>query len=250
MKTILFFLALFLLSCATESADDCKQPLDAQTLNQLSLGWDDVQLHPGDSHQFSLAILSTFAPAQEVPACVTWKVEPEGKGATISSTGLLSIDAKTPPRSRFVVAADIEQGRAQRQIGVIVYTAEDQPLVGFWREKSRTDCDPQMGTVIAQGIQELVFTAKGSFSVTWVPFEVYKDYWGNYTADRSTQKLSLQIENGNYVPKTFRGSGKFKLTDRNTLELSGIYFGARRTSDRDTTAEADSRCRYTFSRIH
>ena len=250
MKTILLFLTLLPVSCATASADDCKQPLDAQTLNQLSLGWDDVELHPGDSHQFSLAILSTFAPAQEVPGCATWKVQPDGKGATISSSGLLSIDPKTPPRSRFVVTADIEQGRAQRRVGVFVYTAEDQPLVGFWREKSRTDCGPQRGTVIAQGIQELVFNARGSFSVTWVPFEVYKDYWGNYTADSSTRKLSLQIERGNYVPKNFRGAGKFKLADKNTLELTGIYFGAKQTSDHGTTAKADPSCRYTFSRLH
>src|SRR5215469_2753479 len=127
MRTTLFFLTLLLVSCARVSAGDCKQPLDEQKLNQLSLGWDDLQIHPGETHQFFLMIPSTFAPAEQVAACATWKVEPEGKGASISSAGLLTIDAQTPPRSRFVVTADIEQGRAQRQIGVLVYTDEDQP---------------------------------------------------------------------------------------------------------------------------
>src|SRR5579864_7715864 len=139
MKAALLLLALFVSSCVAW-AGDCKQPLDGETLNRLSLGWDDLELHPGDSHQFTPAILSTYAPSQEVPACATWKVEPEGKGATINSTGLLSLDPRTPPRSRFVVTADIEQGRAQRQIAVVVYTSQDQPLVGYWREQSRFSC--------------------------------------------------------------------------------------------------------------
>jgi len=249
MRTALFFLTLLLMSCAAASADDCKQPLDAQKLNQLSLGWDDLQLHPGDTHQFSLVILSTFAPAEQVPACATWKVEPEGKGATISSAGLLTIDAKTPPRSRFVVTADIEQGRAQRQIGVLIFTDEDQPLVGFWREKSRTDCDAWEFASV-QGIQELEFRARGWFSVTWVPFEVYRDYWGHYTANKSAGTLSLQIEGGNYVPKNFRGAGKFKLVDKNTLELRGVHLGSKQSPNQDTPPPASNKCRYTFTRIH
>ncbi|HEY6250138.1 MAG TPA: hypothetical protein VI685_09255 [Candidatus Angelobacter sp.] len=245
-----YLLALLLTLACLASADDCKQPLDQPTLDKLSLGWDDVQLHPGDSHQFSLAILSTFAPSQDVPACATWKIEPEGKGATISLTGLLQVDSKTPPRSRFVVTADIEQGRTQRQMGVIVYTNDDQPLVGFWREKSRVECLAQKETTSSQPIQELEFKAKGSFSVTWVPFEVYRDYWGSYTSDNSTGVLSLRIENGNYVPADFRGAGKFKLTDKDTLELTGLYLSEKHAPGQPAATQVSNKCRYVFTRIH
>jgi hypothetical protein len=249
MKTICFLL-LLLTSLLPAWAGDCKQPLDEPTLNRLSLGWDDVQLHPGDSHQFSLAILSSYAPAQEVPACATWKVEPEGKGAAISSNGLLTVDPRTPPHSRFIVTADIEQGRAQRSVGVLVYTSEDQPLVGFWREKSRSDCEAQNGTTPLLPIRELEFRAKGWFSVTWMPFETYRDYWGSYTADDSSGMLMLKIDQGNYVPEPFRGSGKFKFTEKSTLELTGVYLGWKNTSGQAAPTQVSSKCRYIFSRLH
>src|SRR5579864_249336 len=249
MKTILSLLVLLSVSACLASTNNCKQPLDAQTLNQLSLGWDDVQLHPGESRQFSLVILSTFTPSQQVPACATWKVEPEGKGAAINPAGLLAVDSKVPPRSRFVVTADIEQGRTQRQIGVVVYTADDQPLVGFWRQKSRFECLTQKETTSAQPIQELEFRAKGWFSVTWVPFETYRDYWGSHTADNSSRALSLKIDGGNYVPADFQGTGKFKLTDKDTLEVTGVYLGEKKTFGDQRTPQASGRCRYIFTRI-
>src|SRR5215469_15408839 len=242
MQTKSFFLALLLISACLASATDCKQPLDPQTLNRLSLGWDNLELHPGDSHQLSLAILATYAPAQQVPACAAWKVEPEGKGATISSTGLLTLAPDTPPRSKFIVTADIEQGRAQRQLAILVYTNDDQPLVGYWQEKSRFGCSAQKETSSLQPIRELEFKAKGWFSVTWVPFEVYRDYWGSYNADNSSRVLSLKIEEGNCVPKDFQGAGKFKLVDKNTLELTGVYLGEKNTTGQDTTASVHGKC--------
>jgi len=78
MKQIL--LPLLLLCSPIAPASDCKQPLDADTLERLRLGVTDVQLHPGDTHRFALAIFSTYAPANEVAACAIWKVAPEGKG--------------------------------------------------------------------------------------------------------------------------------------------------------------------------
>lgn len=249
MKKILLFL-LLLLTAPLALASDCKQPLDPDTLNRLSLGWTDVQLHPGDTHQFALAILSTFAPAQEVPACATWKVEPEGKGAAISSTGLLKIDPTTPAGSKFVVTADIEQGRAQRKIAVVIFTEATQPLVGTWQQKSRFDCDTRKEVTWGEPIRELEFRADGWFSVTWTPFETYRDYWGTYTSQNDTNALSLRIDNGNFVPKDFRGSGKYKLKDNETLELTGVYLGDKNPAAPPETSKIGAKCRYIFTRIH
>src|SRR5215813_5492805 len=152
------------------------------------------------------------------------------KGATIDSEGVLKIDAKTPPGAKFIVTADIEHGRAQRQVPVVVYTAAAQPLVGLWQQQSRSDCHAQKDAPPSKPIHELEFCAGGWFSVTWTPFETYRDYWGSYTADNATGTISLQIENGNYVPGDFHGAGKFKRKDNNTIELTGIYLGEPRGS--------------------
>ena len=247
MKRISLFLML-LIGASVAYAIDCKQPLDADTLKRLQLGWTDVQLHPGDTHQFSLAILSTYAPSQEVPACTTWKVEPEGKGASISNTGLLKIDPKTPVPSKFVVTADIEQGREQRQMDVFVYNDDSQPLVGRWRQQSMFDCDTEKETKPGELIQELEFRARGWFSVTWTPFEVYRDYWGSYTTGKAKGDLSLQIEGGNFVPKDFRGSGHYKLKDNKTLELIGAYLDEKSSSNAGNH-KIGNKCRYIFTRI-
>ena len=130
-------LLLLLLWSPIAQASNCKQPLDADKLQQLRLGMSDVQLHPGETHRFALLILSTYAPVVEVPACATWKVEPEGKGASIDTEGVLKIDTKTSPGSKFVVTADIEHGHAQRQIPVVIYTGATHPLVGMWQQQAR-----------------------------------------------------------------------------------------------------------------
>jgi hypothetical protein len=245
-----FFLVPLLLCISTALAQDCRQPLDAETLNQLSLGWTDVQLHPGESYQFSLAILSTYGPAKQIPACAVWKVAPAGKGATINSSGLLKIHPATPAGTKFVVTADIEQGRAQRQIPVLVYTDAAQPLVGFWKQQSKSDCEPGNTSPQDDVINEMEFRADGSFSVTWTPFEVYRDYWGSYKFDPAAGSLSLQIEHGNYVPGDFRGSGTYKLKDRGTLELTGIYLGNRQNYKLPENAKIGSKCHYIFTRTH
>lgn len=232
-------------------ASDCKQPLDADLLNLLRLGASDVQLRPGESHQFALAILSSYKPAEEVPACATWKVEPTGKGATISPEGLLKIDPTTPAGAKFVVSADIEHGRAQRQIAVLVYTDKTQPLVGLWKQTGRFGCggkDQAIATA-TEAINELEFRADGWFSVTWQPFETYRDYWGSYTANNANGAISFRIEQGNYVPGDFRGAGKYKLKKDGTLELTGIHLGDKRSPGQVETRASSKECRYLFTRI-
>lgn len=208
-------------------AAQCKQPLDEQTLNQLQLGhFDDVQLQSGRTKQFQLVILSPFAPDKTVAACVVWEVKPATGGATIDQNGLLTIDAKTPVGSKFTVVANIENGRAERGAIVFVYNPQTQPLVGLWRQSEQYDCGSGE-RVYARPIGELEFRASGWFSVTWTPFETYRDYVGEYTTDPAKQTLSLKITNGAFVPHIFRGQGTYKLLDDKTLELRGMYLGSQ-----------------------
>jgi hypothetical protein len=245
-KNLLFAL---LLVTGTAFATDCKQPLDQDTLNRLLLGVTDVELQPGASYQFKLFVFGPSAPPmpEDVPACATWKVEPEGKGATIDARGLLKIDPATTPGSKFVVSADVEHGRAQRQNSVIIWSEEAQPWVGMWSQQSILDCQAEKQ---AEPIRELEFRANGFFSVTWTPFEVYRDYWGSYAADNKSGTLSMKIEHGNRIPKDFQGAGKFKVKDKKTIELSGVYLDLPRS---DASGQSNSTppksCRYVFSRM-
>jgi hypothetical protein len=247
VKKIPAFPALVLL-LATAFASDCRQPLDADTLERLQLGWSpDVQLQPGQSHQFELAILSTFAPSTKIPACAAWSVEPAAQGATIDSKGLLKIAAKTPSGTRFNVTADIEKGRAKRQAFVIVYTPQTQPLVGLWEQTAQFDCESGRQMESFPVIHELDFRAAGRFSVTWTPFEVYRDYWGEYVSHARAKTITLKIAGGNFVPQDFQGSGTYKVIDDHTMELSRIFLGSREKGTPETTLKPlGKQCRYVF----
>jgi hypothetical protein len=227
-------------------ASPCKKPLDDNTLRQLRLGsFYDTQLQPGQTRQFELIIPVGYAPDIKVPACVSWEVKPAGKGATIDQQGLFAVDAKTEPGSKFTVIAHIENGRADRDTTVYVYTPKSQPLVGIWRQEEQYDCGSGE-RIYAEPIGELEFRAVGWFSVTWQPFETYRDYWGNYSTDVTKQTLSLKTAGGAYVPKDFRGEGSFSLIDDKTLELRGVFLGSRERDPEFALKSDGPHCRYVF----
>ncbi|WP_291079228.1 hypothetical protein [Hyphomonas sp.] len=105
---------------------------------------------------------------------------------------------------------------------VEVFRAADNPLVGTWRQEGR-DC------VSGSAVQELVFTGGGDFSVTWTPFEVYKDYWGSYTFDAQTGAISLTVESGNQLPEDVMPSGIATVSD-GRLVFDGVSLGTPRSA--------------------
>lgn len=115
---------------------------------------------------------------------------------------------------------------------VKVYRAEENPLVGTWRQAS-DDCPTE------SAVRELVFSGGGEFSVTWTPFEVYKDYWGTYEYNREDGAISLTVEGGNQVPEDIVAEGAAILTD-DALRFEGLFFG--------TPRQAEGGCRAEFPR--
>jgi hypothetical protein len=100
---------------------------------------------------------------------------------------------------------------------VEVYRAADNPLVGIWRQDGE-------GCPANSAIRELVFTGGGDFSVTWTPFEVYKDYWGTYTYDAETGAIHLEVESGNQVPGDIVPDGTVT-ADGTGLRFETLSFG-------------------------
>lgn len=92
------------------------------------------------------------------------------------------------------------------------------PLIGTWRQ-DRTECGD------AAPVAELIFRADGQFSVTWFPFETYKDYWGAWRYDEATRLLALSIDGGNYIPQDFAPSAVINV-DAHQLSLGAISLGA------------------------
>jgi len=99
-----------------------------------------------------------------------------------------------------------------------VFDPERSPLVGYWRQEEGSCPEETL-------IRELVFAADGTFSVTWEPFESYKDYWGTYEYDIESGQLDLNVKTGNRPPKDVKSGTVLLQDDELTLETAS--FGRR-----------------------
>ena len=106
------------------------------------------------------------------------------------------------------------------------------PLVGCWKEtiESQANEDYQ--------IKELRFDTDGFFAVTWYPFETFKDYWGTYLFS-DNGLITLQVEDGNYVPEGLDLDGEIKMNDNGELILLDMYLGASPTDKRSNRLNDD-----------
>ncbi len=104
--------------------------------------------------------------------------------------------------------------------------AQAPALVGTWAQ-AEAEC------ARAEPVRELVFTADGRYSVTWAPFETYKDYWGAWRYDAATGVLTLSVEGGNYQPSDRVLSGEVR-ADARQLSLGAISLGAPEQGGRCT----------------
>ncbi len=122
---------------------------------------------------------------------------------------------------------------------------EDAALVGRWREEAQIACGTGADVPVAPSsrIGEIAFRADGSFSVTWMPFESYKDYWGTFEADNLAGRLSLFVQYGNYVPSELDTEGSYEVAPGGRLVLRDSWLGVPRAS-----VGAVRQCGHVFSR--
>jgi len=119
-----------------------------------------------------------------------------------------------------------------------VVRPEEAPLRGTWRQTNSTCSDG----VMPPPIQELVFDAMGRFSVTWTPFEVYRDYWGAYRFDPAVASFDAEVESGNQRPANLDLAGTASVVG-DELILEDLWLG-----DPARMAAGVARCTYRFVR--
>jgi hypothetical protein len=82
------------------------------------------------------------------------------------------------------------------------------------------------GCVAREPVRELEFQPENRFSVTFMPFETYRDYWGTYSFDPATGKLRLTVDGGNFVPPNLDLEGEAELK-AGRLRLKDMFLGSR-----------------------
>ncbi|HYE47665.1 MAG TPA: hypothetical protein VEA44_18000 [Caulobacter sp.] len=143
---------------------------------------------------------------------------------------VLKIAPDAPVGTAVKISAAIADGRATG--GFTIVGAKEVSLAGTWTQTATADCP-----VGSAPIGELTFTAEGRFSVTWIPFEAYKDYWGPYRFNAATGTLGMQMEGGNHQPADVDLQGRARLGADGVLRIEDVNFGAPRGE-----ADAPTRC--------
>lgn len=137
--------------------------------------------------------------------------------ATLEADGrTVKINADAAPGAAVQVEGRV--GAASLTGRILVYLAEAQPLVGKWAQAE--DACAEAG---AEPVRELIFHPDGTFSLTWTPFEIYKDYWGTYTFEAGV--LTLTPDGGNHIPGDASLSGRVEV-DSDALQLPPALFGS------------------------
>ena len=180
----------------------------------------ELYLTPGNSQQLHIGVGGCCYFILPVPNAAVWTVTPPTPGIAIHPlTGQLTVDAEVPHGTIVTV-----HGGTHRA-ALYIYDPNVAPLLKNWRETSQFDCETGDEASPEEGINEIIFTPAGEFSVTWHPFEVYRDYWGTYTYEHDTGKLEMTIDGGNYIPSDFDGDGTVMVEADGTVLLENIWLG-------------------------
>lgn len=168
------------------------------------------------------------------PGCLgDLKVTPEGAASfRRNENGLATATISDTAESGSRVRLDGDY-RGYKVAGIVdVFRRADNPLVGTWRQDGE-DCPPE------SAVRELVFTGAKEMTVTWTPFEVYKDYWADYDFDPATGAFSFEVEGGNQIPEDMMTEGNARI-EGDRLILDGVFLG--------TPRQATGECRGDFVR--
>jgi hypothetical protein len=210
-------------------AGPCAAPLDQATLDALTHSFwpvPSVEIQPGQERDIELGIVELGAAFSPRAACATWSIAPAGAGATVDpATGTVRVDPGTPSGTEYVVTADVESGRKLITADVFVYVQAEMPWHGIWREQAQLACGSGAEVAPEEMLNEIYFWADGTLWVTWLPFEVYVDYWGTHAFDTSAGTLAITASGGNYVPTDIEGAGTFAFDGPNLI-LEDMWLGS------------------------
>jgi hypothetical protein len=172
---------------------------------------------------------------------VHWSVA-ETEMATIDhAAGILTVlpNAKGRLHLRGTVT-----GSARPVEGEIIVIGEDvAPLLGAWKEEASLDCLTHLWITPSVPIVLFKLRAEGGFEMasTWHDFQ--SDYYGKFTYNRETARMTLEVTEGKYPPLEARKQGTARI-ERGALVLDGIWLGSTRFAGEPVA------CGHRFVRLH
>lgn len=179
-------------------------------------------------------------------ACTSdWTVSNPALATLDVQNGTLRIAPHAPPGSEIIVSYNVLGQPVRSMIRVV---AADAVVLTGRRGQSAIEGVDACHRI--EPVRELEFSSNGRFSVTFTPFESFRDYWGTYRFDPATGRIVMTVEGGNNRPISSDLDGIVRMGEGNRLVFEGMYFGNRREppppSGPDDWPPSAPVCRYTF----
>lgn len=219
LKSIITITAIALVALSTSNAKAQIPPhsLTEKQLSDLRIHSSrSIQLSPGDTTLLKVKAWTKSYPPflEDVAANAEWFITPNNGINLDRHTGELIVYKTAKPGAEFVITSVLQIGNQSREIQntLHIYTQTSNPFVGTWAD-TRNE------------INELVFRADGTYSVTALPFESYRDYWGVYYFDTEEKIIQFEVTGGNNIPRDKELKGFYRFTNNDVLVLDDIYFG-------------------------
>ena len=163
------------------------------------------------------------------PECLgDWSIE--GPADLSADRRTLTIHTDAPPGAEIVLHYKVRGEPVLARLRVVASDA--MVLTGTWRQSAAVGCEA------LEPVRELEF-GPDRFSVTFTPFESYKDYWGGYSFDARTGALRMNVEGGNSIPPGLDLEGTARIEDGH-LVLESMFLGDR------SGRVPEGGCRYRF----
>jgi len=201
------------------------------------IGSEPLEISPGESKVLPIGTSEApYVPLTPLPpACrPRWSVSKVSRAA-IDANGRLQVSRYARIGDRIVVTADVAGQSVFQAVHVI--DPRPNPIAGAWTQDGAAQCT---GRAPTEPVREMMIRRDGRFSVTFTPFESYKDYWGTYTYERATGALGMRAVGGNRVPDGIDLAGTAGVAN-GRLTLRGVWLGQPEPG-------APRACTYTFRR--
>jgi hypothetical protein len=235
LASIGLFLATISLACNFLTGITGKQTglfgtIDEEKLNRLEISiGKSGQAQPGDRMELQVGTTECCYVFQPVKIKTRWSIDPQTGARINPTTGVLEIAANVDSGTIYTITADLQNGQKTLTAQLQIYTPQANPLVGVWHESKQIDCHTMAASELIgeSSLRELVFKADGTFQATFTPFEIYHDYWGNYTFDPEKGMLQLTVVSGNFTPENMDLQGGYQIDETGALVLKNIWLGRR-----------------------
>jgi len=209
--------------CPTKAAE--RSCLDDPEARVTIGGGGRAAVRPGGVGQLVLSCERCCWVPQNAGAKVKWSLQPASAGK-VAADGHFTLRADLASGTRLKAIGEVASGAHRRvEMEIVVIDSAPQPWAGVWREAERVPCAGAKPAA-APLIQEFALLEDGTFTVTWHPFERYKDYWGTYTVDRKTNVIRFTVDGGNFVPKGLDLAGTISFPTTGQMLLGDLYLGA------------------------